>query len=154
MVLRRGFKDNARDLEEYQDHWWHQELEYRGVLYFKLSESSIGLFLVFDYEAISNNRRSFPRCFQKTITAWEDIERPQLQASIPELRDRWRHSGVATLWGCQWVQIMVLLRRLTPKVLDSASETLTLCSEGSPATKDPSTFPYGIGTLGTAPIEI
>ena len=40
----------------------------RGVLYFKLSESSIGLFLVSDYEAISNNRRSFPRCFQMVIT--------------------------------------------------------------------------------------
>lgn len=61
--MRRGFKDNARDLEEYQEYWWYQEPEYRGVLYFKLSESSIGLFLVSDYEAISNNRRSFPRYY-------------------------------------------------------------------------------------------
>ena len=66
MVLRRAFKNNARDLKKkYQE---YQEPEYRGVLYFKLSESSIVLFLVSDYEAISNNRRFFPRCFQKTIT--------------------------------------------------------------------------------------
>ena len=45
------------------------------------------------------------------------------------------------------MQIMVLLRRLTPKVLDSASETLTLCSEGSPATKDPRTFLIGKAQL-------
>lgn len=48
MVLRRGFKDNARDLEEHQEYWWYQEPEYRGVLYFKLSESSI--VLVSNYE--------------------------------------------------------------------------------------------------------
>ena len=96
----------------------------------------------------------FHVAFKRLLLASEDIERPQLQASIPELRDRWRHNGVATSWGCQWVQIMVLLPRLTPKVLDSASETLTLCSEGSPATKDPRTFPYRDPKVGTAPIEI
>lgn len=59
MVLRRVFKDNARDLEEHQEYWWYQEPEYRGVLYFKLSESSIGLFLVSDYEVLYIEQPTF-----------------------------------------------------------------------------------------------
>ena len=49
----------------------------------------------------------------------------------------------AGTWGPNSNKAHSGVRRLTPKVLDSASKTLTLCSEESPTRKDPRIFPWG-----------